>query len=231
MVTAALGGGFRPDELFEEVRTAYGFRTLDRLALRQSMHHGGKCDRVLHGQARIQGRITVLKHHLSLTAVILQGQRLAAHGLPIEDQLAKARADLAALQRDHQAQADLLTEESAAVTSLRVEVKTLRTQLETLTHERDAASGQVTGLQSRITDLEASQADFDRRVQTEVARIAASTGTSLPARVTPAGDGQSPSAPAGYDQLAAEYDRLVSERKPEEAAAFFDRHLKPFFQR
>ena len=57
------------------------------------MHHGGKCDRVLHGQARIQGRIAVLKHHLGLTAVILQGQRLAAHGLPIEDQLALVVVD------------------------------------------------------------------------------------------------------------------------------------------
>jgi hypothetical protein len=64
-----------------------------------------------------------------------------------------------------------------------------------------------------------------------VARIAAATGTNLPARVTPAGDGQALGTPASYDQLVTEYDRLVSERKPEEAAAFFQSHLKPFFNR
>jgi hypothetical protein len=110
-------------------------------------------------------------------------------------------------------------------------VEALSAQLETLTNERDAATEQATSLQSRITELEASQIDFDRRVQTEVARIAAATGTNLPARVTPAGDGQALGTPASYDQLVAEYDRLVSERKPEEAAAFFQSHLKPFFNR
>jgi ClpP class serine protease len=144
---------------------------------------------------------------------------------PIEDELAQARTELADLNRDHQAQTQLLAEESAAVCTLRGEVEALSAQLETLTNERDAA----TSLQSRVTELEASQIDFDRRVQTEVARIAAATGTNLPARVTPAGDGQALGTPASYDQLAAEYDRLVSERKPEEAAAFFQSHLKPFF--
>jgi signal peptide peptidase SppA len=149
----------------------------------------------------------------------------------LEDQLAQARSQLAELQRDHQAQTELLHEESATVTSLRGEVETLAAQVESLTSERDAATGQVTGLQSRIAELESSQADFDRRVQTEVARIAAATGTTTPARITPAGDGQSPGATAGYEQLVAEYDRLISERKPEEAAAFFERHLKTFFPR
>ncbi len=148
---------------------------------------------------------------------------------PIEDELAQARTELADLNRDHQAQIQLLAEESAAVCTLRGEVEALSAQLETLTNERDAAAEQATSLQSRITELEASQIDFDRRVQTEVARIAAATGTNYPARVTPAGDGQTPGTPASYDQLAAEYDRLVSERKPEEAAAFFQSHLKPFF--
>lgn len=163
------------------------------------------------------------------TASVDTGSR--AMDTPIEDELAQARTELDDLKRDHQAQTELLAEESAAVSSLRGEVETLSAQLETLTNERDAATGQVTGLQSRITELEASQVDFDRRVQTEVARIAAATGTNLPARVTPAGDSQALGAPASYDQLAAEYDSLVSERKPEEAAAYFQRHLKPFFNR
>ena len=46
----------------------------------------------------------------------------------------------------------------------------------------------ATALQTRVTELQTAQADFDTRVQTEVARVVASTGTTLPARVTPAGD-------------------------------------------
>ena len=68
-------------------------RPINGLALGQSVHHGCKCDRVFHGQARIQGRVAVLKHHLGLTSVIFQGQRLAAYGLPIEHQLALVVAD------------------------------------------------------------------------------------------------------------------------------------------
>lgn len=151
---------------------------------------------------------------------------------PIEDQLAQARTDLANLQRDHQAQADLLSEESAAVTSLRGEVETLSAQLDTLTGERDAANGQVTALQTRVTELEASQADFDRKVQTEVARVVASTGTTMPARVTPAGDNQETVTQAtSLQDLVAEYTRLVDANKPEEAAAFYHQHLSTHFNR
>ncbi len=106
----------------------------------------------------------------------------------IEDELAQARTALADLQRDHQAQAELLTEETTTATSLRGEVELLTAEIETLRSERDTATADATALRTRVTDLQASQTDFDRRVQVEVARVVASTGTTLPARVTPAGD-------------------------------------------
>ena len=106
----------------------------------------------------------------------------------IEDELAQARTALADLQRDHQAQAELLTEETTTATSLRGEVELLTAEVETLRSERDTAAADATALRTRVTALQASQADFDTRVQTEVARVVASTGTTLPARVTPAGD-------------------------------------------
>ena len=120
----------------------------------------------------------------------------------IEDELAEARTQVANLQRDHQAQTELLNEASTHVDSLRGEVELLsaeidtlkaerddaKTQAATLTTERDAANAQVTTLQTRITGLEASQTDFDRKLQREVARVVASTGTTMPAQVTPAGD-------------------------------------------
>lgn len=120
----------------------------------------------------------------------------------IEDELAEARTQVANLQRDHQAQTELLNEASTNVESLRGEVELLSAEIDTLkaerddaknqattlTTERDAAKQQVTSLQTRITGLEASQTDFDRKLQLEVARVVASTGTTTPAQVTPAGD-------------------------------------------
>ncbi len=120
----------------------------------------------------------------------------------IEDELAEARTQFTNLQRDHQAQTELLNEASTNVDSLRGEVELLSAEIDTLkaerddaknqaatlTTERDAANTQVTTLQTRINGLEASQSDFDRKLQLEVARVVASTGTTVPAQVTPAGD-------------------------------------------
>jgi signal peptide peptidase SppA len=150
----------------------------------------------------------------------------------VENELAEARTQIATLQRDHQAQTELLNEESATVTSLRGEVETLSAQIDTLTGERDSASEQASTLQSRITELEASQRDFDRKLQLEVARVVASTGTTMPARVTPAGDHKAGVSQAtSLQELVAEYDRLVTAKQPDEAAAFYQQHLATHFNR
>lgn len=155
-----------------------------------------------------------------------------------EDLLAEARAQVESLQGETQAQAELLTEASQVQEQLRGEVETLSaqaesltSQVEALTTERDGALAQIETLSSRVTELEASQADFDGRVQTEVARIVASTGTNAPARVTPAGDDSAVPPDATLQDLVARYDRLVSDRKPEEAAAFFEEHLAKHFSK
>ena len=106
----------------------------------------------------------------------------------IEDQLAEARGKISGLERDNKAQADLLTEASANLDSLRGQLELHTSEIDTLKAERDSALGKTTALQTRITELEASQSDFDRRLQLEVARVVASTGSTMPANVTPAGE-------------------------------------------
>ena len=105
-----------------------------------------------------------------------------------EDLLAEARTQVDTLQRDFKAQADLLAEASTNIEGLQGQLSVLTADLETLRAERDGAKTEATTLQTRISGLQASQVDFDTRVQTEVARVVASTGTTLPARVTPLGD-------------------------------------------
>jgi signal peptide peptidase SppA len=119
----------------------------------------------------------------------------------IEDQLAQALAQVTNLQRDYQAQTDLLTEASTGQDSLRGQLAMLTAEIDTLKAERDTANGTATALQTRVAELQTAQADFDTRVQAEVARVVASTGTTLPARVTPAGD--QPQAAELHAQFAA----------------------------
>ena len=149
----------------------------------------------------------------------------------IEDELAEARTQVVNLQRDHQAQTELLNEASTSVDSLRGEVELLAAEIDTLKAERDdaksqaanliterdAAKVQVTSMQSRITNLEASQTDFDRKLQLEVARVVASTGTTMPAQVTPAGDAS---------QAADLHARFAAITDPAEQTAFW-RKLTP----
>ena len=110
-------------------------------------------------------------------------------------------------------------------------METLTAQLESLTTERDSAAQESATLHSRITALQASQADFDRRLQLEVARVVASTGTTLPARITPAGDTQQAPQASSLNELVAQYEQLVSDHKPVEAAAFYQQHLAKHFTR
>lgn len=99
-----------------------------------------------------------------------------------------------------------LTEQLGAVTEERDTQASRITELESslaeVTQERDAARAEVEPLREQvaaIADLETAQselndgieqlatdrAEFDQRVAAEAARIAASTGTSTPADVTP----------------------------------------------
>ena len=130
----------------------------------------------------------------------------------LEDQLAQARTQVETLQRDHQAQTELLTETSANLERVRGENELLTAEIGTLKSERDTANAEVTTLRKQVTDLQTSQADFDKRVQTEVARVVASTGTTKPAQVTPAGE--STQAADLHSQFAAITD-------PTEQTAFW----------
>jgi signal peptide peptidase SppA len=157
--------------------------------------------------------------------------RARAMSTALEDQLAEARSQVETLQSEHQAQSELLTEASATQDQLRGEVEALSAQLETLTTERDKGRSEIEALTARVAELQGSQADFDGRLQSEVARVVASTGTTAPAQVTPAGDRSAVAPDATLQDLVAQYDQLVTDRKPEEAAAFFEQHLAKHFTR
>lgn len=135
----------------------------------------------------------------------------------LEDQLAEARTQVETITRDYQAQTELMNETSASLDSLRGEVELLTAEIETLKAERDGSIDQTTAMQARIAELQASKDDFEKRVQVEVARVVASTGTTIPANVTPAGDQQK------SEELHAQFKAI---NDPTEQTAFW-RKLTP----
>jgi signal peptide peptidase SppA len=177
----------------------------------------------------VQDRAEAMRRLKVYHAAVDMGTRAMTTAL--EDQLLEARTQVDDLTRDYQAQTELLTENSTALDALRGEVETLTAQLESITTERDSSVQESATLHSRITALQASQVDFDRRLQLEVARVVASTGTTLPARITPAGDSQQAPQASSLNELVAQYEQLVTDHKPVEAAAFYQQHLAKHFTR
>ena len=149
----------------------------------------------------------------------------------LEDQLAEARNQVDDLAREYKAQTDLLTEASANFERLRNESDALTAEIDSLKSERDSARNESTALQARINELQASQSDFDNRLQIEVARLLASTGTATPALVSPAGDERALPQNSNLQEMVAHYDRLVTDRRPEEAATFYQQNLAQHFTR
>ena len=177
----------------------------------------------------VQDRAEAMRRLKVYHAAVDMGTRAMTTAL--EDQLLEARTQVDDLTRDYQAQTELLNENSTALDALRGEVELLSAEIETLkaerdgaqsqaTHlitERDSASARVASMQSQITELEASQTEFDRKLQLEVARVVASTGTTMPARVTPAGD---------TTQAADLHSRFAAITDPAEQTVFW-RKLTP----
>ena len=149
----------------------------------------------------------------------------------LEDQLAEARNQVDDLAREYKAQTDLLAEASANFERLRNESDALTAEIDSLKSERDSARNESTALQARINELQASQSDFDNRLQIEVARLLASTGTATPALVSPAGDERALPQNSNLQEMVAHYDRLVTDRRPEEAATFYQQNLAQHFTR
>ncbi len=157
--------------------------------------------RVFHAAVDTESRAMNDSPEDLLAEARIQVETLQRDNKTQKNLLVEARTQVETLQRDNKAQADLLAEASTNIESLQGQLSVLTADLETVRAERNTASGNANTLQTRIAELQVAQADFDQRVQTEVARVVASTGTTLPARVTPAGD--APQAAELHAQFAA----------------------------
>lgn len=151
----------------------------------------------------------------------------------IEEQLQEALARVQTLEADAQASANLLSEASA-------QSEAFKTQLSALTGERDqlaadlaAARSSIETITARNQELESQEQDLEKRAAFRAAQIVASTGTQVPAQVSPAGgDGHATAAaPASLDEHIAHYDALVKQKQPRAAAEYYQEHIIPLLKK
>ena len=149
----------------------------------------------------------------------------------IEDQLQEALARVQTLEADAQAGSALLTDAAA-------QSETFKTQLAALTAERDQHATDlstirqsVASLTARNQELEGFEQDLEKRAALRAAQIVASTGTTVPAKITPSGDpGVATTLSTKPEELIAQYNDLVKSKDPRAAAEFYQKNIQPLFK-
>lgn len=184
-------------------------------------------------------------YHVSFKA---QARRVDIASLamkPIEEQLEEALARIQTLETDAQASANLLTEASAQTKAVRdqlteasAQTEAIRNQLSATIAERDRTTADLLAVQrsvetltARNSELEARETDLETRAAARAAQIVASTGTQLPAKISPAGDAAANAAGTTTEEHIAHYNDLIKRKQPKAAAEFYQKHIQPLFNR
>jgi signal peptide peptidase SppA len=202
--TAVLARGRKiPDEAME------GQTFSGRRAMRLNM--AGMVD----GRAQVMARLREL--HVREVDTAAQAMDTTI----LETELAEARASLAKVTEDANAQESLLTEANEQITSLTAKSEALSQELTAVGAEREqlasdlaTARQTIESVTSRNKDLEANEQDLEKRAAVRAAEIVAETGNQSPANVTASVEPQAPKTPDIAEQFAAITD-------PAEQTAFW----------
>jgi chromosome segregation ATPase len=134
----------------------------------------------------------------------------------VDEQLEEALAKAATLEADAKAGAALLTEASAQIDTLKVQVTELNADRERLAADLTTARQSIESLSMRAKELEAKEQDLEKRASLRAAQIVASTGTQAPAKVTPQAE----------NEMATLIEQFKAITDPAEQTAFW-RKLTP----
>lgn len=149
---------------------------------------------------------------------------------PIEDQLSEAVARVQSLEADAKASAAILTEASASAENFKQQIVTLSQERERLGLELTDVRKALEAANAKAQSLEAQEQDLEKRAALRAAEIVASTGTSSPARITPAGDAAfGSSEQKTTEERIAHYNDLIKRKQPKAAAEFYQKHIQPLF--
>lgn len=170
-------------------------------------------------------------YHVSFKAQALRVDTAPLAMKPIEEQLQEALARIQSLESDAQASVNLLTEASAQTEALRTQLSALIGERDRLTTDLLGAQRSVESLTARNAELEAMDQDIEKRVALRAAQVVASTGTQVPAKISPMGDAAANAAGTTTEQHIAHYNDLIKRKQPKAAAEFYEKNIQPLFNR
>jgi len=150
---------------------------------------------------------------------------------PIEEQLQEALSRVQTLEADAQASANLMGEASTAAEAFKTQLATLSAEREQLSADLITARRSIESVTSRNAELEAAEQDIEKRAALRSAQIVASTGTQVPAKVTPAGDAAINAGRSTLEEHISAHKALVQTKKPKEAATYFEAHIRPLLNK
>ena len=150
---------------------------------------------------------------------------------PIEEQLQDALARVQKLEADAQADAHLLTEASTNAESFKTQLDARVAEHEQLNADLTTARKSIESITTRNLELESKEQDLEKRAALRAAQIVASTGTQVPAKITPAGDTTINAVRSTLAEHITVHKDLVQSKKPKEAAAYFESHIKPLLNK
>jgi len=179
---------------------------------------------------RADAMARLCSYHVSFKA---QARRVDTAPLamkPIEDQLQEALARIQTLETDAQASVHLLSEASAQTEALRNQLTALIGERDRVTTDLLSAQRSTESLTARNKELEAMEQDIEKRASLRAAQIVASTGTQVPAKISPTGEAELANTErATPEERIAHYSDLIKRKQPKAAAEFYQKHIQPLF--
>jgi len=148
---------------------------------------------------------------------------------PIEEQLQEALARIQTLETDAQASGTLLAEASANAGALAQQTTLWGEERARLTADLTTARQSIASVTARNKELEAMEQDIEKRVAFRSAQVVASTGTQVPAKISPAGDAAANTAATTVEEHITRYNELVKSKQPKAAAEFYQKHIQSLF--
>ena len=181
---------------------------------------------------RVEAMQRLRSYHVSFQS---QARRVdtptQAMSKPIEEQLQEALARVQKLEADAQAGANLLTEASTNAESFKNQLAVRVAEHEQLNADLTTARKSIESITTRNLELESKEQDLEKRAALRAAQIVASTGTQVPAKVSPAGDTSINAGRSTLEEHITAHKALVQSKKPKEAAIYFETHIKPLLSK
>lgn len=188
-------------------------------------------------QDRTEAMARLRSYHVAFRAQARRVDMAPLAMKPIEEQLQEALARVQTLETDAQASVVLLTEAATSTENFKTQIAALAGERDTIKTERDQFSADLAtarqsleSITARNKELEAMEQNLEMRVALRSAQTVSSTGTQVPAKISPAGESAVNTGEGSIDERIAHFNGLIKAKQPKAAAEFYQKHIQPFLK-